>query len=179
MTIEAKTGEVKQWLRGTSIAIRDAVIATLVSAAVAVVVNLVHPESIPFIAEEEYEILVPCPEPGGKVTPMEAGDSVLWDRGIFLVDARSKEEFKTWRFREATNLTFDYLDPTPQNLIQDLALEIARSRAQKVVVYGDGDVPDTGEQLGREISGHGIKNVFFIKGGASALVEVEASGGGR
>ena len=41
--------------------------------------------------------------------------------------------------------------------IESLAKAIARSRAQKVIVYGDGDDPDTGEQLGKEISGKGIK----------------------
>jgi hypothetical protein len=64
---------------------------------------------------------------------------------------------------------FDYLDPTPEKTIQDLARRIASSGAKRVVVYGDGDEPDTGEQLGKEISGKGIKNVFFVKGGAPAL----------
>ncbi len=177
MNAEMRRDEPKKWLGGMAIVFRDAIIATVISAAVAIVANLIHPQAIPFIAEKEYEILVPCPEPGGKVTRIEASDRALWTRDVFLVDARSGKEFSTWRFREATNLTYDYLDPTPENLIQDLARGIASSRAKKVIVYGDGDTPDTGEQLGKEISGHGIKNVFFLLGGAPALMAKKAPGG--
>ena len=57
------------------------------------------------------------------------------------------------------------------DVIEELARKIARSEAQRVFVYGDGDNPDTGEQLAREISGKGIRNVFFIEGGARTLQE--------
>ncbi|MFH1131634.1 MAG: hypothetical protein V1754_09875, partial [Pseudomonadota bacterium] len=67
------------------------------------------------------------------------------------------------------NITFDYLDPIPKEVLQDLARRIASSKAQRVVVYGDGQNPDSGEQLGKELSIHGIKNIFFIKGGAPML----------
>ncbi len=179
MNTDAKRNRKRRWLRDMWIALRDAVIATIISTTIAVIANLVHPEAIPFIAEEEYEILVPCPEPGGEVIPLEPSDSGIWAPNIFLVDARSKKDFTAWHFEEATNLTYDYLDPTPENLIHDLALGIARSKSTKVVVYGDGDVPDTGEQLGKEISGHGIKNVFFLTGGAPALMKTKAPGGGK
>lgn len=158
-------------------AMKDAAIASLIAAAVALAVNLVRPGSIPFVAEEEYEILVPCPEPGGNVTPMNATGHLVHAQDTFFVDARSKEEFESWRFREAINLTYDYLDPTPEKRIRELAQAIAQSRSQKVVVYGDGDIPDTGEQLGKEISGHGIKNVFYLQGGAPALMAIQAPGG--
>ena len=69
------------------------------------------------------------------------------------------------------NVPYDYLDPTPPQVLRELARAIARSRARRVVVYGDGDRPDSGEQLAREISGHGIRNVCFIVGGAPALQE--------
>jgi hypothetical protein len=48
-----------------------------------------------------------------------------------------------------------------------------------VVVYGDGGAPDTGELLAREISGHGIKHVFFVEGGAPELRSSERPGGPR
>jgi hypothetical protein len=52
----------------------------------------------------------------------------------------------------------------------ELARSIAASGASRVVVYGDGGRPDSGEHLGREISGRGIKNVFFVRGGAAAVL---------
>jgi hypothetical protein len=42
-----------------------------------------------------------------------------------------------------------------------------------VIVYGDGGRPDSGEYLGKEISGRGIKNVYFIRGGAPAVLLLE------
>jgi hypothetical protein len=159
--------------------LRDASVTTLAAAVIAMVVNLFHPERIPCFAEKEYEILVPCPEPGGEVIRVEATSPLLRSPETFIVDARPKEAFAKWRFREARNLTYDYLDPTPKALIEDLAKAIASSRAKQVLVYGDGDEPDTGEQLGKEISGHGIKNVHFLKGGVKALSSFGAPGGER
>jgi hypothetical protein len=157
-------------------ALRDAVIAALLSALLAVVVNLTRSNGISFIADEPYDILVPCPEPGGEVTAVLANDPALRSDTTFYVDARTSAEFEKWRYRDARNVVFDYLDPTPKEQIQALAKAIARSRATKVVVYGDGQLPDTGEQLGKEISGHGIKNVFFVEGGAEALKTADTSG---
>jgi hypothetical protein len=149
--------------------LRDAVIAAGISFAVALLVNLVRPDAIPFIADQPYELFVPCPEPGGEVTPMAADAPALLADDTFVVDARSKQEFDAWRLRQAINISYDYLDPTPQETLQDLAETIARSRAKRVVVYGDGATPDTGEQLAKEVSGHGIKHVFFVEGGAPEL----------
>lgn len=164
---------------GTGTALRDAVVLAVLGAAVGLAANAtVHPESIPFVAEEAYDILVPCPEPGGDVAGVSAADPTLADPATFVVDARGPREHAEWHFRDAMNVTYDYLDPTPDEAIAELARHIARSRAQRVAVYGDGDDPDTGEQLGKEISGHGIKNVSFVTGGAEALRK-QAAGGAR
>lgn len=155
--------------RGLGFALRDALLITLVSAALAVGVNLLHPRSIPFIAQRAYDILVPCPEPGGAVTALSPGDARVKAADSFRVDARGAEAFKSWHLAGAMNLTFDYLDPTPKAKIRAVAQAAARSKAKRVVVYGDGDDPDSGEQLGKELSGAGLKNVLFVRGGAKAL----------
>lgn len=151
-------------------AVRDSILVVSIAAAAGLFVNaFLNPNGIPLIAEQEYETLVPCPEPGGPVTSVEATDSLLTSEKTFWIDARPGEAFDRWHHPKAVNVTYDYLDPTPDDLIRELARKIARSKAQRVFVYGDGDDPDTGEQLGREISGKGIRNVFFITGGARAL----------
>ncbi len=159
------------------VAFRDAVIITLIAGGIGMLVNLVHPEKIPFVAEREYEILVPCSEPGGEVSSLEASHPDLQAGQVFIVDARSEEEHQIWNFRQAMNVPFDYLESIPEDVIKELATRIARSKVHRVVVYGDGQQPDSGEQLGKEISGRGIKNVFFVKGGAPALRN--AQGGGQ
>jgi hypothetical protein len=156
-------------LDGLGVALRDAILITLIASGVGAGINLVHPERIPFVAQQQYETLVPCPEPGGEVTAMTPNDPLLTASETFLVDARAEGEHAFWSFGDAMNVPYDYLDPTPDEVVQDLAERIARSKAQRVVVYGDGATPDTGEQLGREISGKGIKNVVFVAGGAPAL----------
>jgi hypothetical protein len=168
-----------RWRDDMAIVLRDAVIAAGISFAVGLVVNLVRADAIPFVADQPYELFVPCPEPGGEVTPL-AADALdpLADEN-FIVDARSSQEFNTWRLRRAINISYDYLDPTPKGTLEELAATIARSRAKRVVVYGDGETPDTGEQLAKEISGHGIKHVFFVEGGAPELRSSEVPGAPR
>ena len=73
------------------------------------------------------------------------------------------------RLPGAINVPFDWLDPIPDARLAELVRAIAASRATRVVVYGDDERPDSGEHLGREISGRGIKNVSFVRGGAPAL----------
>jgi hypothetical protein len=178
MTAGAQSKGLGRWRDEMVTVLRDAVIAAGISFAVGLFVNLVRPDAIPFIADQPYELFVPCPEPGGEVTPMAADAPALLSDDTFVVDARSKREFDAWRLRQAINISYDYLDPTPQETLRDLAETIARSRAKQVVVYGDGATPDTGEQLAREVSGHGIKHVFFVEGGAPEL-RASARPGGR
>ena len=164
--------ELEATLEGWGSAVRDSLLVVSIASAVALLVNgFLNPNGIPLIAEDEYETLVPCPEPGGKVTPVAAMECLKAPERTFWIDARSEEDFHHWHHPQAVNVTYDYLDPTPKDIIKELVHKIARSKAQRVFVYGDGDDPDTGEQLGREISGKGIRNVYFITGGARALHE--------
>ncbi len=153
--------------------LRDALIIAAISSTLALAINFVHPNAIPFIAAEPYQTLVPCPVSGGEVHTLQADDARLSLTTSFLIDARSPEEFEISHFPRAQNITYDYLDATPPEILKQLAKTIAQSRAQQVIVYGDGDDPDTGHELGKEISGHGIKNIFYIQGGAPVLLKTK------
>jgi len=145
-------------------------------AVIALAVNAwLHPEPLPLVAEREYEVLVPCPESGGEAAPLDAADARLTSSATYVVDARAAARYSAWHLPGSRSIPYDYLEPTPPDTLCDLAQSIARSRARQVVVYGDGDAPDTGQLLAREISGHGIRNVFYVRGGAPAL---SASTGG-
>lgn len=161
--------EKQTFFAGLGIALRDAVLISAAACAVGLLVNLFHPEKIPYIAEEEYETLVPCPEPGGEVTPMEATDALVQAGDTLIVDARAKQEHQAWKLRDAMNIPYDYLEPIPDEALKELIKRIQKKGAHRVLVYGDGKNPDSGEQAGKEISGKGVKNVFFVKGGAPAL----------
>jgi hypothetical protein len=134
--------------------------------------NWLRADGVPLVAREPYQVLVPCPEPGGPVTPVAPSDPVLGTARTFLIDARGPTEYAARHREGAVNVPYDWLDPVPDAVLVELAHSIAASGATRVVVYGDGGRPDSGEHLGREISGRGIKNVCFVSGGAPALLEV-------
>lgn len=156
------------------IVIRDGVIISAVCAAAAISVNAVRPNGIPIIENKEYEIFIPCPEPIGKVekiSPVDFPD--LEEEKVFIIDARDGEEYGTWHYPEAVNVPFDYLMPVCSVNLK----EIASSGARMVIVYGDGADPDSGKELGRELSGSGIKNVYYVEGGAPLLRDKKSEAG--
>ncbi|MBN2715613.1 MAG: rhodanese-like domain-containing protein [Deltaproteobacteria bacterium] len=138
-------------------------------------INLVHPSRIPYIADAPYETMVPCPVQEGHVTPANPTAFATTSKHVLFVDAREKGDYDKWHYPGALLLTYDFLDPIPESELRIMAQRIAALRATKVVVYGDGDDPDTGKLLGIDISASGINNVYFVRGGAAALEEAVAS----
>lgn len=151
----------------------EAITVTAVGVVIALVFNALRPAGLELIARTPYQILVPCPEPGGPVQIVQATESWILSARTFLVDARSPQEFDLRHLPGAVNLPYDWLEPIPEDDLLELAQSIAGSGAKRVAVYGDGGRPDSGEHLGKEISGRGIKNVFFVSGGAPVILEPE------
>jgi len=148
------------------VTVRDAAIVVVLSAVLAISVNAARATgAIPLVAEREYQVLVPCPEHEGEAEAVDAMAVRLGEKGMLLVDAREAEDFAAWHALGAVSIPYDFLEPTSPELLQ----KVLSSRAQKVVVYGDGGDPDSGQQLAQELSGQGIRNVVYVKGGAPAL----------
>jgi predicted sulfurtransferase len=147
----------------------EAAIIAGAAALLALLVNVFHPNPIPLFATEAYQTMVPCPVQEGHVTPISATAKELKQKRVLFVDAREASEFKKWHFPGALSLTYDFLDPIPEEDLRKIAEQIAARQAARVVVYGDGSKPDTGKLLGIDISAAGIKNVFYVTGGAAAL----------
>lgn len=159
------------WLRTFA----EAALISAASAILALAVNGLRANGLPLVAPTPYTILVPCPEPGGPVEAIAPNDPTIRGPRTFLIDARGADEFGRAHLPGATNVPYDWLDPTPDAELERLVKSVASSGATRVVVYGDGGRPDSGEHLGREISGGGIRNVGFVRGGAPALFEEGAS----
>ena len=146
--------------------VRDAVIVAALSAALSLGFNAVRSSRrIPLVARQPYDIIVPCPEHAGSATAIAAGQVPLGEKGLLLVDGRDGAAFAAWHLPGALSLPYDYLEPPSPESVKQLL----RTRARRVVVYGDGESPDSGEQLARELNRKGLKNVFFVTGGAPAL----------
>lgn len=149
--------------------VAEAAAVTVVCAAVALAVNTVRPRGLPLVASEPYQTMVPCPEPGGPVTLVAADDPAIHAAHTFVIDARSAAEYREGHLAGAVHVPYDWLDPLPEAQLATLAQRIAASRATRVVVYGDGGRPDSGEFLGREISSRGIGHVAAVTCGWPAL----------
>ncbi len=147
------------------VAARDALLVLVVCAGAGAATNALRPGGIAFVQRSEYEILVPCPEGSGDAQAIPADDPAVWDTRTLLVDARSAVEHQRWHPTGSIAIPFDYLEPTSPEQVR----RIASSGAGRVVVFGDGGNPDSGEQLAREIAGKGIRNVRFVAGGAPPL----------
>lgn len=149
--------------------LRDALLIVLFCALASVAFNGLRTdeEGLAWIADKEYDILVPCPEPLEEIDATSATESLelLEARGTLLIDARDEASFGAWHVGPATNIPFDYLAPTSPARIK----EILAGGAKRVLVYGDGDAPDSGHELGRELAASGLRNVTYVSGGAPAL----------
>ena len=162
-------------LHSLRVAVRDALLVLVACAAVGAATNALRPGGIAFVQRSEYEILVPCPEGSGDAHAIQADDPTVWDTRTLLVDARSAAEHQRWHPTGAIAVPFDYLEPTSPEQVR----RIASSGAGRVVVFGDDGNPDSGEQLAREITGKGIRNVRFVEGGAPLLEKTAAARGAR
>ena len=152
--------------------LRDAAIALALSAIAAITFNALRSQGLEFIVFQDYEVFVPCPEPVGEAEPLDPSQ-VRWGEDDELVlDARSPYQYKKWHPEGVRNVPFDFLLPVEEGVLRS----IVQGRLERVLVYGDGLVPDTGEQLARELSSRGIKNVYYIKGGITGIKQQTGEG---
>jgi rhodanese-related sulfurtransferase len=159
--------------------VRDAVLIVVGASAIGLAANSLRPRgSIPFVQTKPYDIVVPCPEPVGEAAPMKSNDPRVLESTSLVIDARSKSDYVAAHVPSALNVPFDWLGPPVANETAEVAQRVARSQARLVIVYGDGDDPDSGREWARLLSGGGIKNVYYIEGGARALeAQMTATGG--
>jgi hypothetical protein len=148
--------------------LRDAALITAFSALLALGFNALRTEGLPLIADKPYDILVPCPEPVGEVAAVTPDAPEVKAPDTLLIDARDEDAFKAWHLPGAHHVEYDYL--TEMSAADEATIRaLLASRARRVIVYGDGDDPDSGRMLGSDLHLKGMKNVSFVTGGAPAL----------
>ena len=165
--------KVPRKIRGTSPlrVVRDAALIVAAASTVALTVNALRSDGIKLIAEAEYEILVPCPEPMGEAESIPVDDARITSDKSLLIDAREPVDFESWHLPDSINVPFDWLAEQHEIDIQarEVAKRVARSGKQDVVVYGDGGDPDSGHHWAALLSAAGIKRVVYVAGGAPSL----------
>lgn len=143
----------------------------LVATAMGFLVNTLRSDRLPLVAQNDYQIMVPCPEPLGTAEIIAATDPRVRSPSSLVIDARSPEEFAAWHLPGAISIPFDWLAEQSEitKQAQIVARDIARSAKRSVVVYGDGTEPDPGHQWASLLNVSGIRNVSSVAGGAAAL----------
>lgn len=171
MTAEPhQNGGVATNTSGLRSTLRDAAWILVACSAAALTINAtVHPRRLPLIARKPYQVLVPCPDLHATVASLSAVAALSRGPNTLVIDARSAAAFAAWHLPGAERLSYDFLAPTPSGTLRALAQRITQRRLQSVLVYGDGDNPDSGTLLAQEIAGQGIRHVRFVQGGAAAL----------
>lgn len=152
-------------MRGLTI-LRDAAIVVVLGFAIALVYNAVRTDGIPLVATGPYQIIVPCPVTGKGEVHSIAATEVRWDDPShdLVVDCRAPSAVREWSPRGAHQVPYDFLDP----ISEEAVLELLRTPAMRVVVVGDGGVPDSAQEMGAELAGRGLRNVYYVEGGAAA-----------
>ncbi len=154
-----------QGLKGSIIIARNSLILVIIISFLAILINFVHPHRIPFVAERPYEIYVPCPDTTGSIKELDKNEFISLSKDSVIIDARSREEYEKWHFEDAINIEYDYLSPICPLKIK----EVISMKRKYVIVYGDGEEPDSGKELAKEIATKGLKNVHYLKGGIKEL----------
>ena len=150
---------------GRKRALVEAVIIAAICFGGSVLFNALRDDGIAFIHKTPYDIMVPCPETLGEVDTLQRDVLARRDARVLVIDAREESDYRLWHVDNSMHLPFDYLEPVLPCQLKT----IVTSGARQVVVYGDGEAPDSGEQLARELAGSGIRNVGFIQGGIKAI----------
>mgnify|MGYP001571383909 CR=1 FL=1 len=152
----------------------EALLIAVLARGAALAFNALRPGArrLPLVAQQPYEILVSCPEQQGSAERLAATALHRQTAGTLFVDARDATARATWYVPGDLSLPYDYLEPPSAETVRRLL----QAGARRIVVYGDGDNPDSGEQLARELNRRGLRRVFFVDGGAPAL---RRAAGGR
>lgn len=105
----------------------------------------------------------PCEEAAAEVESIPVGDPRM--DAALIIDARESDDFASWSYPGARSVVYDFLEPPSASVVHELAAK----DVPLIIVYGDGDNPDTGESLARDLARYGVPNVYFFDGGAPAL----------
>lgn len=131
--------------------------------AVGLVINEARSRGLPLLADEPYQIYVPCPVVSTEAAAMTVGELPADLTGWILIDSRQPEEFALAHPAGARLLSYHPLESPAENVLAGLR----REQATGILVIGDTAI-DSGRLLGAELAGAGLRGVHYLQGGFEA-----------
>jgi len=152
--------------------IKQAIAVLIISTVLALGVNLVSPNAIPYIGEYrelhsgDGPVLPPSAEPGDP--PYIAIDVAQFEfdhEEVIFVDARDPSEFECGTIPGSINMPFDYLPEGPLKPYFDSSLARA-ALDTRLITFCSGEECDLSLHLARNLQYEGYTNVAIFFGGA-------------
>jgi rhodanese-related sulfurtransferase len=132
----------------------------VVSAGIAFAVNAGRPDSLPLVAESDYEIYEDCPEGEDEATRVPL-DEVTENPSYWLfVDARPPEEFAAGHIEGALSLPYDPLFSVSAEDVEKIR---AAAGSRTILVVGE---PTTARFLANDLTAQGLDWVNCLEEGA-------------
>jgi len=145
--------------------IRSLVLAVF-AGLVGFVFNLARPQGLELVADEPYEIYVPCPIATKEAVPARL-DELCEDLScLFVVDARPEAEYQKAHIPGAVSIPYDPI----RALDAEQLSRLRQVKGAGILVYGDREI-DSGKLLADELASAGLRGVRYLQGGFFAWLE--------
>ncbi|MDP2847593.1 MAG: rhodanese-like domain-containing protein [Humidesulfovibrio sp.] len=129
------------------------------SAALAVGVNALRPDGLPYV-QAAQQSAVALDKTGGEIAIKDAALLFISGRAVFL-DARSQFEFEQGHIQGAISL------PPREFAAQFQDIKARLMGKEAVITYCDGERCPLSHALAQHLRGAGVKNVYVLKNGWS------------
>ncbi len=142
----------------------QAAVLTAVGALLGLGVNAVRPQGLALVAEEPYEIYVPCPMMPAEATPVEPAELSELELGdLVIVDARPVDAYDRRRIPGSRSLPYHPLKSPSKRVLG----EYQALGPNRILVVGDTEI-DSGRLLAAELAAAGCLGVRYLEGGFAA-----------
>ena len=141
-----------------------AVVLAAVGAVLGLGVNAVRPQGLALVAEEPYEIYVPCPMMPAEATPVEPAElAELELDDLVIIDARPVAAYDHRRIPGSHSRPYHPLKSPPKQVL-------AEYRALGPFFFNDTATTeiDSGRLLAAELAAAGCLGVRYLEGGFAA-----------
>ena len=155
--------------------LKQSIWVTLLSAVIAISVNLVSPRGIDFFEDwptiiyDDTNVELPCltkdngePLDAGEPKCIRYSDAIRMYQSdtILFIDARSVEDYELGHIKGAFNIPYDYIEEEYWDDMPDIL-----NQYKGFVTYCSGSDCEASLGLGRELKYNGFENVYVFWGG--------------